>query len=124
MENIKFSSLPDLYWQRDGAAFAGITTQPDGTHVAVLLLQKQASNVNWADAKAWATSVGGTLPTSPISALLFANVNGLLPPECHWMSDEYSAFSAWCCDASGEQFGSDKSSRRSAVAVRLIPIVP
>ena len=124
MENIKFSDLPDLYSQLDGGTFAGVTTQPDGTHVAVLLLQKQASNINWADAKAWATSAGGTLPTSPISALLVANVKGLLPPEYRWMSDKCGTFTAWCCDFNGEQFGCDMSSRCSAVAVRLIPIVP
>jgi hypothetical protein len=82
--------------QLEGGTFQGILTLPSGTHVAVVLLaDKPDSELNWADAKKWAESVGGELPARPAAALLFANAKNQFEPEWHWTSEAYGGSSAW-----------------------------
>lgn len=40
--------------------------------------------MNWEDAKKWAESVGGRLPTRREAALLFGNVPELFKEESYW----------------------------------------
>lgn len=112
-------NLPALGAPYEGGSFQGVTTQPDGTHVAVVLLPDQASDVTWPDAVKWAESVGGVLPTRPIAALLYANCKPLLRPLWHWTSEEYDASYAWVCGFGyGYHDYDHKSFEGSAVAVR------
>jgi hypothetical protein len=120
---MKFKDLPKLGEQLDGGVFAGLTTKPDGTHGAVVLLPGKGRKLNWEAAKAWATEQGGELPSRSVAALLFANVNDRLSPEWHWAADEDDAFYAGCCHFDyGDQVYNYKNSECSAVAVRLIPL--
>ncbi len=122
---ITFAELPALGAPLEAGKFAGVSTQADGTHVAVLLLPDQASDIEWANATEWAAQLGGLLPTRPIAAMLFANVKSLLRPDWHWTSDEESASYAWYCNFYyGYQYYLHKSFEGSAVAVRLIPLIP
>jgi hypothetical protein len=71
----------------------------------------------------WAKEQGGELPTRPMAALLFANLQDKLQPEWHWTADEYSASYAWLCHFDyGSQFSDRKSYDGAAVAVRCIPL--
>lgn len=107
----------------EGGIFAGVTTQKDGTHAAVILLPDHAEDLTWDAAIAWAEKLNAKLPTRPVAALLFANVQPALSPEWHWTADEYNASGAWSCDFyDGHQHFTRKSYDVAAVAVRLIPL--
>lgn len=120
---MNFSQLPALSAPLDGGIFAGITTQPDGTHCAVALLPERGEDLDHPAAVAWAQELGGQLPTRPIAALLFANVKSLLLRRWHWCLETEGASYAWHCNFDGgDQFNFRKSFEGSAVAVRLIPL--
>lgn len=123
---MKFQDLLKLGEKLDGGIFAGLTTKPNGTHCAVVLLPGKSRRLNWIDAKAWAAAQGGELPSRPVAAILFANVREQLRPEWHWTSDEdeEDASFAWYCHFyDGYQGGGHaKSYEGSAVAVRLIAL--
>lgn len=122
--SIHFADIPALGEPLDAGIFAGVDTQQDGTHCAVVLLPAQGSDLTHPKAMAWAKKHGGVLPTRPIAALLFANAKALLRPEWHWTSETNGASCAWYCHFyDGYQYGSHKSFVGSAVAVRCIPLV-
>jgi hypothetical protein len=114
----------------EGGTFVGVITLKDGQHVAVALLaDKPAKRLPWAEAKAWAETVDGQLPTRPIAALLYANAKDQFEPTWHWTLDELQADTgdedhdsyAWGCFFSyGYQGDSGKSHAAAARAVRLI----
>jgi hypothetical protein len=110
----------------EGGQFAGLITLPDGKHVAVVLLpNKSDKRLRWADAMAWATEVGGQLPSRPVAALLFANLRGEFEKTWHWTNETHEADDscAWGCSfLGGYQGHNGKSSEGSARAVRLIHI--
>jgi hypothetical protein len=121
---IAFALLPAVGAQLEGGIFCGITTTKDGAHVAVVLLADTTEDKSWADAKAWAESVGGELPTRPVAAMLFANAKSHFEPSWHWTSEEAGASYAWGCGFNdGYQLSNDKSYEGCARAVRLIPLV-
>lgn len=121
--SVILSALPALGADFEGGTFAGVTTRPDGTHCAVVLLPGKAEDLTWEAAKAWAVEQGGELPTRPVAALLFANVQPALSPEWHWTADEYNASYAWHCGFDdGNQDDYRKTYELAAVAVRLIPL--
>jgi len=123
--SMHFHNLPELSAPLAGGAFAGVTTQPDGTHAAVVLLPERGANLTRPQAAAWAEELGGTLPTKPIAAMLVANVRRLLLPEWHWLQETEGASYAWVCYFyNGNQHGNRKSFEGSAVAVRCIPLIP
>lgn len=120
---MKLQALPKLGEQIDGGIFAGLTTNKNGAHCAVVLLPGNGSDLDWSDAKSWATEQGGELPNRSVAALLFDNVEDQLRPEWHWTSDELRVSSAWACGFSyGHQFGLSKTCKGSAIAVRLVPL--
>ncbi len=109
----------------EGGTFAGIVTLKDGAHVAVVLLaDKPSEELNWADAKKWAESVGGELPTRPAAAMLFANAKEQFEAEWHWTSEAYSGSGACFQDfGNGYQTTYRVGSNSCARAVRMIPLV-
>lgn len=62
---MKFKELPKLGGQLDG----GLTTAPDGTQYAVVPLPGEGRDLNWSEAKAWATEQGGELPSRSVTAV-------------------------------------------------------
>jgi len=121
--SISLAALPAVGTDLEGGTFAGVTTRPDGTRCAVVLLPGKANDLTWEAAKAWAAEQDGELPTRPVAALLFANVKSELDPKWHWTADEYSASYAWIClFYFGYQLNHHKSYELAAVAVRLIPL--
>ena len=120
---MSITDLPALGQPLDGGTFAGLTTKPDGTHCAVVLLPDNGTDLTWAKAKTWAKKQGGELPSRPVAALLFANIKASLQPKWHWTSEEYDASYAWLCSFSvGTQYYTLKCFEGSAVAVRYIKI--
>lgn len=120
---VNFSQLQALAAPLDSGTFAGITTQPDGTHCAVVLLPERGEDLDHPAAVAWAQERGGQLPTRPIAALLFANCKPLLQPRWHWCQETEGDSYAWYCYFDhGYQLSYRKGFEGSAVAVRLIPI--
>ncbi len=120
---ISLASLPAIGAALDGGIFAGLTTKPDSTHCAVVLLPGGGTDLTWKKAKTWAEEQGGELPSRPVAALLFANVKASLQLGWHWTSEEFDASYAWGCTFNyGDQYGYLKSYEGSAVAVRQIPL--
>ena len=118
---MKLRELPAIGADLDGGTFAGLTTKPDGSHYAVVLLPEAGTDLTWAKANAWAKKQGGELPSRSVAALLFANAK--LQPLWHWTGEKYDASSAWRCHFyDGYHHFTRKSFKGSAVAVRLIPI--
>jgi len=120
---MNFAKLPAIGAPLEAGSFAGLTTQPDGTHCAVVLLPAQGTDLNWEAAMAWASEQGGELPSRPVAALLFANAKAQLRPRWHWTNEthEDDASYAWhCYFYYGLQHYYRKSYDGSAVAVRLI----
>lgn len=110
----------------ENGKFAGLITLPDGKHVAVILLpNKSEKRLVWAAAMAWATEVGGQLPTRPVAALLFANLGSEFEKEWHWTNEtcSWGESCAWVSHFSlGYQLSRRKGSTYAARAVRLIHI--
>jgi hypothetical protein len=131
-KTIKFAVIAALTLgaSLEGGTFRGVITLPGGAHVAVVLLaDKPEKRLAWADAKAWAESVDGVLPTRPIAALLYANAKDQFEKDWHWTADELSsdtgnardASVAWSCYFdNGDQDDDGKSYAGCARAVRLI----
>ena len=121
LASIPFAQLPAMGSDLEGGTFAGITTQADGTHIAVVLLSAWSEGLTWKKAITWATKQGGVLPTRPIAALLYANLKPKLQPRWHWTNEEDDASCAWDCGFDrGTQLSGLKSYEGCAVAVRLI----
>lgn len=121
---MKFNDLPALGQPLDGGTFCGLTTAADGQHFAVVLLaDKPANRLSWKAAGAWAETVGGTLPTRPVAAMLFANAKDQFEEAWHWTADEFDGWCAWNQTFNhGTQHHNHKSYEGRARAVRLIPI--
>ena len=120
---ISLASLPAIGAALDGGIFAGLTTKPDSTHCAVVLLPGGGTDLTWKKAKTWAEEQGGELPSRPVAALLFANVKASLQLGWHWTSEQFDASHAWgCFFIYGTQLYGRKSYGGSAVAVRQIPL--
>lgn len=109
----------------EGGSFQGILTLPSGAHVAVVLLSdKPAEELTWADAKKWAESAGGELPARPTAAMLFANAKDQFESEWHWTSEAYGGSFAWFQGFDyGVQFSGHVDGNYCARAVRMIPLV-
>lgn len=121
---IKFQDLPAVAARLDDGTFAGVISIKQA-HYAVVLLDPQGSDLTHSEAAAWAAANGGELPTRPVAALLFTNLKNLLREEWHWTADTQGAFHVWDCDFyDGTQDLNHKSCKGSAIAVKLIPILP
>ncbi len=107
-----------------GEVYAGLVLTDDGkpsNHL--VLLPGQAEDITWEAAKTWAKEAGGTLPTRPEAALLYANAKSHFEAEWYWCAEEYSDRSAWFQGfGNGNQLSTGKSAELRARAVRLIQI--
>ena len=123
-----FQLLPAIGAALEGGIFCGLTTKPDGTHHAVVLLpDAPAERLNWADATAWAKGLGNgaQLPGRPVSALLFANAKPQFEEAWHWTNETHVEDSsyAWLQFFDfGHQTINHKSYAGRARAVRLIQL--
>lgn len=123
--------LPGQYWPEQGGIYVGIAAaegnMPAG-HI-VLLADKPATSLPWAQAVDWARNLGNGahVPTRFESALLYANVRDKLDINSwHWTSTERASDAssyAWICYFNyGLQFVHHKSYDGCAVAVRRLDL--
>lgn len=119
---LTIASLPSVGQPLEGGIFAGVITTKEGTHCAVVLLaDKPDARLPWKKAMTWAAQVGGRLPSRPVAAMLFANLQEQFEAAWHWTSDELDGSSAWRCFFSyGTQYDGLKGFEGRARAVRLI----
>jgi len=132
IERFKAQAGPTLLLLREteiplnpGEHYAGPVLDADGKtkHHLVLMAARPNDDLDWDDAMAWATTVGGQLPDRQEQALLYANCKPHLKPAWHWSSEvhESDASSAWFCHFNyGNQDGNHKSAEGAAVAVRRV----
>lgn len=114
-ENIKQS---EIY----AGLILGKKGQPD--HHLVLLAEKP-TKLNWNDAKTWAASVGGELPTRREQSLLFANCKEEFEGYYYWSNEQiaYDPDYAWLQHFNyGGQSNNRKSYEFRARAVRRLII--
>ncbi|AIS96241.1 hypothetical protein BTHA_2719 [Burkholderia thailandensis MSMB59] len=115
-------TLPEL---AEGELYAGILIGKDGAASQhIILLPGAADEVNWDDAKAWAASIGGELPTRREQALLYANLPEQFERDWYW-SGEAHRESGWAWSQTfdnGHQSSSHQSYELRARAVRRLSI--
>ena len=120
---LTLAALPAIGAALAGGLFAGLTTQADGSHAAVVLLPDQGTDLTWRKALTWAAERGAQLPTRPVAALLFANCKAPLRGWAHWTCEQFDASCAWFCGFGyGNQSYIRKGFQACAVSVRLIPV--
>ena len=111
---------------KPGERYAGIVLAEDGEPAHhLILLPGEAEDLNWEDAKSWATEQGGELPTRQEQALLYANLKAQFKPNWYWSSQAHETESswAWCLTFSyGYQNGGLKTNELRARAVRRVVI--
>lgn len=77
---------------RQGERYAGLITAKDGDcSYHLILLPGDADDINWENAKAWATGQGGELPTRREQSLLFANLNDQFENRGYWSCEQHSS---------------------------------
>lgn len=112
-------------WPGVDGIYAGLSRgegEPDA-HL-VLLNAATDKDMDWKDAKAWAESVGGRLPTRFESSLLYASLQDKMDKErAHWTSSQFSSLSAWFQTFSlGYQDTTSKDDTLRARAVSRFPL--
>lgn len=103
--------------------YAGILLGDVDQHI--ILLPRKIWNVTWEEAKRFAASSGGELPTRREQSLLFANAHDEFKPVWHWSSEQYSddTSCAWVQDfGNGYQYCLHKSGEYATRPVRRIPV--
>ena len=107
-----------------GETYVGtIITRHAGYHL--ILLPGQVEGKNWADATAWAESIGGTPPSRFESMLLFATLKDQFDEAWYWTSAERALGSEFACGQDfgiGSQHYDHKSLGLRARAVRRLDI--
>ena len=71
-----------------GEIYVGLATDPEGKTVHHVILLPGEEVKNWADAKAWAASVGGELPTRTEALLLFRTQRDQFKRDSYWTSEQ------------------------------------
>ena len=109
-----------------GEEYAGLIVGKDGeSSYHLILIPGQATGVNWADAKAFASKQGGDLPTRREQSLLFSNLKDKFDGEYYWSSEQHASASgcAWSQGfTNGYQGGCGTFSKLRARAVRRLTI--
>lgn len=89
------NSEPAIGAELDGGLYAGLTLHDGDPHRLVLL--PDDIEANWADAKAWAEKLGGTLPSRIDALVLFQNLRKEFKAEAYWTNQQHAdgPASAW-----------------------------
>lgn len=108
-----------------GEHYAGLVLGDDGapSHHLVLLAPHPSERMDWSAAKAWATSVGGELPTRREQSLLFANLKDWFDKDWYWSSEPREDDGAYAWNQSftyGNQLTTRTSFEGRVRAVRRI----
>ena len=107
-----------------GETYVGLATDIDGKTVHHVVLLPGDVEKNWADAKAWAASIGGELPTRTEALLLFHTQRAEFQRDWYWTAEQLAddPHSAWCQSFGwGDQGGSALEFEVRVRAVRRVP---
>lgn len=123
------ASLPEhitLAALRPGERYAGLILGKCGEPgYHLILLDGEAEDVSWDDAKVWATTIGGELPTRREQSLLYANLKEEFQSAWYWSGEQYEGYSslAWSqYFGYGSQVNYRKYGEFRARAVRRFPL--
>ncbi|MDD3884522.1 MAG: hypothetical protein PHW66_06255 [Gallionella sp.] len=108
-----------------GEEYAGMLINKEGGYCHIVLLPGERESINWKDAKAWAESIGGSLPNRREQSLLFANLKDQFKNDWYWSGEEHTSASdsAWRqYFFNGYQGYSTKNYKLRARAVRRLVI--
>ena len=109
---------------REGELYAGLLLGKDGApDIHLVLLPGAAADVTWDQAKAFAVTAGGELPTRREQALLFANLKEEFERRWYWSCEQHASSPsyAWYQDFyGGLQDDYHKSYEGRARAVRRL----
>ena len=80
---------------KPGELYAGIILGKDGApDHHLILINAQANDVTWAEAKEFAAQSGGELPTRREQSLLFANLKEQFDERAYWSCEQHASYSA------------------------------
>lgn len=109
----------------EGETYIGAIGDKAGNLHHVILLPGDNDDATWKDQMAWATSIGGDLPSRIEQAMLWANHRDQFQKTWYWSNETHHTESGW---AWGQDFyfGGQGTYRKSSVlrarAVRRLPI--
>jgi hypothetical protein len=110
-----------------GGIFAGVARGEDGKPDHYLVVLAEAPDtLKWADAMAWAGTVGDGLPTRRELALCYANVPDLFQSAWYWSGTQYAGYEAFAWSQTfhdGNQYYDRKGDELRARAVRRLPLI-
>lgn len=75
---------------QDGEEYAGLILGKDEPDYHLVLLPGDSADVSWPSAIAWASGLGGALPTRRELALLFANLRESFERNWYWSSETHA----------------------------------
>lgn len=124
VEDPRVDCLPALRQPFQGGIFAGVTTQADGKHCAIVLLKdKPQRYLTWKQAKAWARNLGAQLPSCAVAAHLFYLHPDLFGRIWYWTSESRDSMYSWMFSfEDGTRNASGIMNDVGAFAVKLIPL--
>ena len=108
-----------------GEIYVGLATDPEGKSVHHIVLLPGEEVKNWTEAKAWAASIGGELPTRTEALLLFRTQRDQFKRDLYWTSEQRAGGPsyAWYQNFGwGDQYDNDLSWELLARAVRRVPV--
>lgn len=119
--------LPRIHSTYAGGEVMGVVMgengQPD--YLLIDLGVEPKNNVTWGEAKTWAASVGGDLPTRREQAVMFGNrLEGQYKPRWYWSGEAHASEPSWAWVQyffNGTQYDGRKANRTRARAVRRVP---
>lgn len=119
--------LPRIHSTYAGGEIMGVVMgengQPD--YLLIDLGLEPKNDVTWDEAKAWASSVGGDLPTRREQAVMFGNRReGQYQARWYWSGEARASEPSWAWTQSfgyGFQYYDRKASHYGARAVRRVP---
>ena len=119
--------LPRIHSTYAGGEVMGVVMgengQPD--YLLIDLGVEPANDVTWDEAKAWAASVGGDLPTRREQAVMFGNRReDQYKPRWYWSGEKHASGPSWAWNQNfgyGYQFLDHKDYHDRARAVRRVP---
>lgn len=106
---------------KGGEHYAGIILGKDGqASYHLILLPGEAKPINFANAKEWATSIGGKLPNRREQALLYANLKDEFNPNWYWSCEQYASGSSYAMVQHFKDGGHDHISENYELRARAV----
>ena len=119
--------MPRIHSTYAGGIVMGVMAGQSGApdYLLIDLGAEPEKDVTWEEAKAWAASVGGDLPTRREQAVMFGNrADGQYQARWYWSGEQHAAEPAWAWGQffnSGHQYDYHKDGHYRARAVRRVP---